>query len=299
VPDSAGLGGAAYQLLANRANKLTSNDIKLRYELAGDALGTMRNSIANINEVLMVAALEQTAGLGTNPWSDEKFRNLADRAENWGSSLGLVVAAIAPFLSNNDNQKWMLGGGISVAALSKVAGSFWGQQTGQRFEEKARYVEFTRQAYDDLRSRNAVTNGYVQTNRALIGDIDAFLRGDYAAGQNKGQDDQEQILASASSFLTRFDLSLTQIPGMLDLYQQTIEGYCPGAVAAATTTPNRLGGYECLRHRTGEPAFSLSGDSREFLLAAAENLVRLRENRIAANKIRELAPALRGALTGQ
>jgi hypothetical protein len=272
--------------------------IEQRYALAGDALGTMRNSVANINEVLLVAALEQTAGLGTNPWSDEEFRNIADRMENWGSSLGLVAAAIAPFLGNENSQKWLMGGGISLAAVSKLTGSLWGQQTGERFENKARFVEFSRQAYADLRSRNAVTNGYVQSNRALIGEIDAFLRRDYADGRNGNIETKKRILAGASSFLTRFDLALTQIPAMLDLYNQTIESYCPGAVRAATESPNQLGAFACLRHRAGEPAFTLSGDTREFVLAAAENLVRLHENREAANSIRVLTPALRGALTG-
>jgi hypothetical protein len=308
VPDSAALGGATYQLLANRVENLAPSQrngaddpqaINQRYLLVGDALGTMRNSLSNINEVLLVAALEQTVGLGTNPWSDENFRNAADRMENWGSSLGLVAAAIAPFLGEGNDQRWLLGGGISLAAVSKLVGSFWGQQTGGKFEEKARFVEFTRQAYDDLRSRNAVTNGYVQSNRALISEIDAFLRTKYAESSSGTTEEKKQILAAASSFLTRFDLALTQIPAMLDLYTQTIENYCPGAINAAAGNPNTLGAFECLRHRTGEPAFRLSGESRQFLLSAAENLVRLRENREAANRIRELTPTLRGALTGQ
>jgi hypothetical protein len=184
---------------------------------------------------------------------------------------------------------------LSVAGLAKLAGGFLGQQTGRKFEQAAGRVEFSRRAFDDLRNRYRTTDEYLEANTTLLQDLTAFkLKYDSASTA----DQKKQALVSASAYLNRLDLVMTQIPAMLQLYEQTISRYCPGAIEAAKT-PATIGGAVCKTQPANQKeAVILEGTVKQYLLAAAVELQALKANKEKADEVRQLAPELRGALLG-
>ena len=286
----------------DKAGQETTESIKGRFELAGDALFAISSIIANVNQVLGFTALEQSLGAGTNPWSDEHFRNGYDRLEGWLTPVSLALSSISIFLPNQKDRQNSGAAFLGLSGLSKLIGARLGQQTGSKFEETASTVEFSRRAYDDLRGRYATTNEYVQSNKALLGDLDAFRSGDYAkAAAPAGTDEEKRrVIVSAGSFLTRLDLVMTQIPALLQLYENTVKRYCPQAIEQATKDPNNMGALECRSQLADQSApFVLVGDAKKFILQAAVQLAELRANLKAADRVRVLTPSLRGALAGK
>lgn len=298
------LGFAANRIPAARTALVDDPHLDRRFELAGTTLGSISDIVANVNQVLLFAAIEQEVGTATSPWSDANFRNWADRADSWGSTFGLLAAAVLPFV-DTDNQETWVGVGVGVAGIARLTGTFLGQQSGGKFEKRVSFVEYTRRAYDDIRARNAITMGFVTANEALRLDIARFMAEDYQAAINEtdttqARERRAEVVANAASFLTRFDIVLTQIPSMLRLYEETINKYCPDALQLSRDSPQNIGAAVCAIQPAGvsEPIL-LQGGAKTFLLRAAEHLQQLRASGPAADQIRQLTPELRAALSGQ
>ncbi len=298
------LGSAASRIPAATTALVADPLLDRRFELAGTTLGSITDIVANVNQVLLFAAIEQEVGTATSPWSDANFRNWADKADSWISTAGLLTAAIAPLVDTGHKEKWVAGG-VGMAGLARLVGSFLGQQTGAKFEHRVSFVEYTRRAYDDIRARNAITMGYVTANEALRNDIQRFLAVEYQGAANerdtaKARERKAEVLANATSFLTRFDIVLTQIPSMLRLYEETINKYCPDALQLSRDTPQNIGAAACAIQPAGvQGPIQLQGGAKTFLLRAAEHLQQLRASGPAADQIRQLTPELRAALSGQ
>jgi hypothetical protein len=298
------LGNAANRIPAARTALVDDPHLDRRFELAGTTLGSISDIVANVNQVLLFAAIEQEVGTATSPWSDANFRNWADKADSWGSTAGLLAAAVLPFIDTENQETWV-GVGVGMAGLAKLTGSFLGQQSGARFEQRVSFVEYTRRAYDDIRARNAITMGYVTANDALRADIQKFLAEEYQGALTEtdtvlAKERKAEVLANANAYLTRFDIVMTQIPSMLRLYEETISKYCPDALALSRDSPQNIGAAVCAIQPAGvkEPIM-LQGGAKTFLLRAAEHLQQLRASGPAADQIRQLTPELRAALSGQ
>lgn len=110
---------------------------------------------------------------------------------------------------------------------------------------------------------------------------------------------RREAVIEASSYLAQFDDVMTQIPALYQLYEETILRYCPDAILHARTSPNTLGALKCDTHRPGEPAFQLTGQTKDYMLLAARQLIELRQNQAAANRLRLFSAELRGALLGR
>jgi len=278
----------------------TTASIKERFELANDALASVSAIISNVNQVLGFTAMEQSLGAGTNPWSDEKFRNGYDKLDSWVTPISLLLASASSFLPANKDKQNSGAVFLGVSGIAKLLGARFGQQTGDKFERKASAVEFSRRAYDDLRNRYATTSEYIQSNKALLTDLEAYRAGAYATAAKGSDEEKKRALVSSGSFLTRLDLVMTQIPAMLQLYESTIRRYCPQAIEQANRDPYNLGGLECRSQLAGQSApFMLVGDAKKYILQAANQLYELRANLKAADQVRTLTPSLRGALAGQ
>lgn len=274
--------------------------ITQRYEVASDALTSISAIVANVNQVLGFAAMEQSLGAGTNPWSDEKFRNTYDRLDGMLTTTGLLVAAASAFIPKDEGRSSVLGASLSLAGIGRLLGTLFGQQTGGKFEEKAAFVEFSRRAYDDLRGRYTITNEYITSNKSLLSDIASFRASTFDSARAKGPSEKKAAIISAGSFLTRLDLVMTQIPAMLQLYEQTVRRYCPQALDLSRSDPSNLGGAECRSQLPDQRRpFVLQGDAKRLILQAAVHLAELKANQEAANRVRAFTPTLRAALLGQ
>lgn len=242
--------------------------------------------------MLQAAQIASAVGLAANPWSDEDFRNLWDRVENVGTTLGLGYATYSALRSNDEasDQMTSIGWGLLLASAGKGVSSILGNQTGEQFEKKARFIEFTRRAYDELQTIYFFTQADIESNLALRKEIATF-RSDYRAAATIAEKRDRLVLASA--YLARYDLVLTQIPALVRRYRGAVERFCPGAIQAVLD--DRATGYEC-QVPEGGTTYSLEGESGKKLIAAARQVVQMEATLVEANANRVLSSRLRQAL---
>jgi hypothetical protein len=278
--------------VAGRAEAVVNEEaVTTRHILGDSALETIHRNIANVNQVLRAAQIASALGLAANPWSDQGFRNLWDRLENFGTTAGLGFATYSALRSNDDSSDQIrsVGFGLLIAGASKGVATLIGNQSGERFEKKVRFVEFTRRAYDHLQTVYLLTQADVESNRSFRSEIESFLQKYRAAGSVTER--REQLIL-AGAYLTRYDLVLTQIPAAVQRYRAAIDRFCPGAVQAARA--GAAGAHVCEVREAGQ-VYRVEGESRDKLMAAAVQLVEMQDEMEDANSIRLLSSRFREA----
>ncbi|MEP0548917.1 MAG: hypothetical protein ABJF88_18425 [Rhodothermales bacterium] len=263
-----------------------ANSVDQRYLWGKDAIERMIAGVDNVNEVLRSAQLEQSIGLGTNLWSDENFRNAADQVGDWGTAIGLLASA-ATILIPQEDRGGLPQVGLGITALSKFVGTIWGGQTGNNFEDKTRFIEFTRSAYEDMRERNTMIALYIQSNEAFKSDLVKFKQEMYDSASSTEL--KREAILNTSFFVTQYDNILTQIPALYEVYQKLVTDYCPDVFIHPTPAAAK-----CEPEVSGVK-YTLKGDPRDKILEAASIVEDLQRARASSNSLRLLTAQMRSA----
>jgi hypothetical protein len=273
---------------------LDSPTIDERWARGDTAIGKMIVEGAKVDELVRVALLVANVGLSANPWSDEDFRNWADWLDNVGSTVGLGAATIAALNRNTDasHRVDQMGWSLLLSSASKLLGTAFGGQTGMRFEEKVKYVEFTRRAYDNLRNVAIQTSGDVDRNAMFLSEVQAF-RTEYKKATTP--EEKKAVLQRTSSFLIRYDQVLGTIEALITRYGAVVEAFCPRMTKAVENGTES--GLQCNVEddKTAMKA-QLPVQARGDMIQAARQLKAIRSDEKIAQESRVLTAALREAL---
>ncbi|MCY1001816.1 hypothetical protein OWM54_32140 [Myxococcus sp. MISCRS1] len=213
----------------------------------------------------IVSALDISNDLArlSNLWSDKDFRNAWDTLEDWGILAGAVTsgAGVAVAASGSDSRQktggWIAAGGLGGIAVFKLVGTLFGEQNGDKFKEKARFIEYTRRAYDDLVARVMMFRAFREANKDFLNELSSFsvqysdlknFKGpedtdasDEATQRRQKMERQRRAISMLYSKYQRFSIIMNQISEILNNYEIALNRHLnneetPAAVKKALTT---------------------------------------------------------------
>jgi hypothetical protein len=163
----------------------------------------------------------------SNPWNDEELRNGFDTARDIGLAGGLALTAVGALLpdSSADLKKGLMGGGVGLASISGLTGLLFGQEKGNVIKEKIEFLEFTRNAYDDLTLRRGMIEGYLKSNDDFLARINAF-QAEYKAART--DNDKDMALVKLETVYIEFQAILRQMPEYVQAFRKAVSLFKQG-----------------------------------------------------------------------
>jgi len=212
------------QTIEKQAQYRVENDkeqLLKRYEAGKIAISSMRTGAKIINFTQRILDLDQTIERTTNIWSDTTFRNTWNKIEEWGTVVGVVVAASSGLAGDSESDKTSgLAIGIGIFGISKIVGNVLGINQ-KEFREKMERIDLSVRAYDDLIMRNKQLQLYLISNSEFDNRITKFEL-EYI---NAGHDKVPVLMAKLLDLLDDYKLILRQIPDYLDNIKTVSFGY--------------------------------------------------------------------------
>lgn len=212
----------ALEIYNQNKEVLFSEQMQQRYKAGRDALKDMTNGVVLIGFMQDLLSLEVFIDMTMNLWSDTTFKNFWDDLQRYGSGLGLLASG-ASIISDKNQINNIAAIGISVAGVSFILGSLFGEDKGEKLREKAEFIDLTRRAYDDLKIRYYLVQKYVQNNESLEKRLNDF-NNEYDK-QKTSLGDSVQVISQVKLFYQEYEIVLRQIPSLLDEFESMQRQY--------------------------------------------------------------------------
>lgn len=208
---------------ASADSERVAKSAEIRYEFGKKAIAQMKSATKIIKFSETALSAEQDFAKISNLWDDTDLRNGWDTLRTYGSIGGFTIAAVGISMPDGTENKNAIGAaGTGVAAATLLLGSLLGDENGKTVKDKVAFVEFTRNAYDDLLVRRALLQGYIEQNKKLLADLETF-KGTYEKASNL--DEKQTKLVELESVYLRFRETLDQLPGYTGSFRRSVQHF--------------------------------------------------------------------------
>jgi hypothetical protein len=192
------------------------------YDLGKDVIRDMYMALGAVNSIHGALRVEQQLNLATNIWADSDLRNAWDWVGDAGTVLGTGFALFGITNDNEQIQQERIAIGLSTLALSRISSMILGATGKLDLQEKARFIDLTRIAYDDLRSRADVTQSYIAKNQEFRTNLQSFQQR-YIGDEFRNN--KAAAIAELNAYVIQFQTILQQVPEVVALYRATVSRY--------------------------------------------------------------------------
>lgn len=204
------------------ASEALSSGLSSRYAAGVDALDAMKIGVGVVGSIHRTLDFEERMNLLTNPWRDEDFRNFWDGMESWGTVAGLAVGGALFIFGDSKSSQKSAGISIGLAGIAQLLGGRLGQQNGSKFEDKTTFIELTRSAYADLRTRNDLIRAHIQNDSALYDKV-AALQARYSSAATTA--DSADRLVEIDAIVKQYDDVMRELPVIFAQYEVFLNRY--------------------------------------------------------------------------
>lgn len=194
------------------------------YDVGKDVIRDMYMALGAVNSIHGVLRVEQRLNLATNIWADADLRNAWDWVGDAGTVIGTGFALFGITADNEQIQEERIAIGLGTLALSRIGSMVFGANGRNNLEEKAKFIDLTRIAYDDLRARADVTQSYIEKNQDFRANLQRFQQR-YLDVSGEFKNDKRAAIAELNAYVIQFQTILQQVPEVVALYRSTVDRY--------------------------------------------------------------------------
>lgn len=212
---------------SKKRQEARQQQLQQRYDLGKKGLDQMIRNVTVIEWSNRLANLEQEITLQTDVWKDDDFRNGWDKLQTGGLVLGALLGGVAALTSDNTQKGFAITAGSTVG-LSALAGLLKGRfgigsDDAKKVKEKIERMELSRRAYDLLRDRWTLVEGFLKDNEAFRAELKTFKGETYIKADTDKK--RTEAIETLAMYFDRFSATLEQVPQLFRMYESAVEQF--------------------------------------------------------------------------